>query len=201
MEIFKMKRLFDILCVLGGLPILSPIFIVIAVLIKIDSKGPVYFRQERVGMNGVLFRIFKFRTMVVDAEKLGLKITVGGDARITNVGFFLRKYKLDELPQLFNVLFGEMSLVGPRPEVSEYVAYYSEDERKIIQSVRPGITDLASLEFRDENEMLRDAVNPKDVYIHEILPKKIAYYIEYVTRQNLMLDIKIILRTLAAIVR
>ena len=196
-----MKRLFDILCVLGGLLILSPIFIVIAVLIKIDSKGPVYFRQERVGMNGVLFRIFKFRTMVVDAEKLGLKITVGGDARITNVGFFLRKYKLDELPQLFNVLFGEMSLVGPRPEVSEYVAYYSEDERKIIQSVRPGITDLASLEFRDENEMLRDAVNPKDVYIHEILPKKIAYYIEYVTRQNLLLDIKIILRTLAAIVR
>ena len=134
MGIHRMKRLFDILCVLGGLFILSPIFIVIAVLIKIDSKGPVYFRQERVGMNGVLFRIFKFRTMVVDAEKLGLKITVGGDARITNVGFFLRKYKLDELPQLFNVLFGEMSLVGPRPEVSEYVACYSEDERKIIQS-------------------------------------------------------------------
>ena len=143
--------------------------------------------------------MFKFRTMVPDAEKHGIKITVGGDPRITRTGHFLRKYKLDELPQLFNVLFDEMSLVGPRPEVSEYVDLYPTEVRKKVLSVKPGITDLASLEYKDENELLKGAENPREVYIHEIMPRKLDYYMQYVDKHTLWFDFKIILRTIAAI--
>lgn len=139
--------------------------------------------------------------MVPDAEKHGLKITVGGDPRITGSGRFLRKYKLDELPQLFNVLFGEMSLVGPRPEVREFVDLYPPDVRKKVLSVKPGITDLASLEYKDENDLLKDAENPREVYIQEIMPRKLDYYVQYVDQHTLWLDFKIILRTIVAVVR
>ncbi len=173
----------------------------IAIWIKVDSPGPVFFRQVRVGQRGKEFRVFKFRTMVPDAEKLGLKITVGGDPRITRTGHFLRKYKLDELPQLFNVLFGEMSLVGPRPEVPEYVELYPAEIREKVLSVKPGITDLASLEYKDENDLLKDAENPREIYIHEIMPRKLEYYVQYVDQRTLWFDFNIILRTIVAVVR
>ncbi len=194
------KRLFDLFWVIPGLLLLSPVLVTIALWIKSDSSGPVFFRQVRVGQWGEEFKVFKFRTMVPDAEKLGLKITVGGDPRITRFGYFLRKYKLDELPQLFNVLFGEMSLVGPRPEVPEYVDLYPADVRDKVLSVKPGITDLASLEYKDENELLKDAKNPREVYIHEIMPRKLDYYMQYVDQRCLWFDFTIILRTIAAIV-
>jgi lipopolysaccharide/colanic/teichoic acid biosynthesis glycosyltransferase len=194
------KRLFDLFWVTFGLLILSPIFVLIAVWIKLDSRGPIFFRQERVGQKGKIFKVLKFRTMVPDAEKLGLKITVGGDSRITRSGHLLRKYKLDELPQLFNVLLGEMSLVGPRPEVPEYVELYPADVREIVLSVKPGITDLASLEYKDENDLLKDVENPREVYIQNILPRKLDYYVRYVEQRSLWFDFNIILRTIAAIV-
>jgi lipopolysaccharide/colanic/teichoic acid biosynthesis glycosyltransferase len=194
------KRLFDLFWVIPGLLVLSPFLLLIALWIKLDSPGPVFFRQVRVGQHRKEFKVFKFRTMVPDAEKLGLKITVGGDPRITRFGHFLRKYKLDELPQLLNVLFGEMSLVGPRPEVSEYVDLYPENIRDKVLSVKPGITDLASLEYKDENDLLRDAENPREVYIHEIMPRKLEYYQQYVDENTLWFDFTIILRTIAAIV-
>jgi lipopolysaccharide/colanic/teichoic acid biosynthesis glycosyltransferase len=194
------KRLFDLFWVTFGLLILSPIFVLIAVWIKLDSRGPIFFRQERVGQKGKIFKVLKFRTMVPDAEKLGLKITVGGDSRITRSGHLLRKYKLDELPQLFNVLLGEMSLVGPRPEVPEYVELYPADVREIVLSLKPGITDLASLEYKDENDLLKDVENPREVYIQNILPRKLDYYVRYVEQRSLWFDFNIILRTIAAIV-
>jgi lipopolysaccharide/colanic/teichoic acid biosynthesis glycosyltransferase len=155
-----LKRLFDFLSVTIGLIFLSPLFFLIALAIKWDSKGEVLFKQIRVGQYGKLFHVLKFRTMVTDAEKKGAKITTGGDPRITRIGTFLRKYKLDELPQLINVLKGEMSLVGPRPEVPEYVEFYPENLKQIIFTVPPGITDRASIEYRDENEILANSDDP-----------------------------------------
>ena len=193
------KRLFDLFWVIPGLLFLSPLLVVIAIWIKVDSPGPVFFRQIRVGLGGREFKVLKFRTMVPDAEKMGLKITVGGDPRITRSGDFLRKYKLDELAQLFNVLSGKMSLVGPRPEVPEYVALYPADVREKILSVKPGITDLASLEYKDENELLKDADNPHEVYVQEIMPRKLDYYVQYVEQRTLWFDFIIILRTIVAI--
>ena len=194
------KRLFDLFWVIPGLLLLSPILLLVAIWIKTDSAGPVFFRQVRVGKGGEEFRVFKFRTMVPDAESRGLKITVGGDPRITEPGRFLRKYKLDELPQLFNVLFGEMSLVGPRPEVPEYVELYPAAVREKVLSVKPGITDLASLEYKDENDLLRGAENPREVYIHEIMPRKLDYYVQHVDQRTMWFDFIIILRTIAAVV-
>ena len=194
------KRLFDLFLVIPGLLILSPLLVLIAFWIKCDSYGPIFFRQVRVGLNGKHFKIIKFRTMVPEAEHLGLKITVGGDPRITRLGHFLRKYKFDELPQLFNVLMGEMSLVGPRPEVPEYVELYPAEVRKKVLSVKPGITDLASLEYKDENDLLKNAENPREVYIHEIMPHKLTYYLQYVEKHNIMSDLVIIIRTFARIV-
>ncbi len=199
-DAYMTKRIFDLFWVIPGLLLLSPILLLTALWIKIDSPGPVFFKQVRVGKNRKEFKVFKFRTMVPDAEKLGLKITVGGDARITRSGHFLRKYKLDELPQLFNVLFGDMSLVGPRPEVPEYVDLYPDDVRDKVLSVQPGITDLASLEYKDENELLKDAVNPRETYIHEIMPRKLDYYMQYVDQRTLWFDFNIILRTIIAII-
>jgi lipopolysaccharide/colanic/teichoic acid biosynthesis glycosyltransferase len=195
------KRIFDFASSLFGLLILLLPLTLIALLIKADSAGPVFFRQVRVGLKGKQFRIYKFRTMRSDAEKMGLQITVGRDPRITRIGTFLRKYKVDELPQLINVLLGEMSLVGPRPEVPRYVECYSESERRLVLSVRPGITDLASIEFRNENALLEGVDNPDEVYRTRILPSKMRFYLRYVETQSLWLDFKILIRTLVAISR
>lgn len=188
------KRLFDVVLSFFGLLIISPFFAVIAVLIKLDSAGPVFFRQERVGRFGTPFRIHKFRTMLVDSEKSG-RLTVGSDSRITRLGYFLRKTKIDELPQLFDVFFGRMSLVGPRPEVKEFIDCYPYDVREKILSLRPGITDMASIEMVDENELLAQFKDPRQAYIDTILPIKQAYYLEYVNNQSLFLDLKLIFLT------
>lgn len=195
------KVIFDFISALLGVIFLAPVLLLIAILIKLSSKGPVLFIQNRVGKNGKMIGVYKFRTMIVDAEKLGLKITVDNDPRVTSVGNKLRKFKLDELPQLFNVLNGSMSLVGPRPEVIEYMDKYPCDIRKKILSVRPGITDLASIEFRDENKILAGVENPSKTYIEEILPIKQNYYLDYVENQSLFLDIQIIFKTIVAIVK
>ncbi len=189
-----MKRLFDFSVSLIAVLILFPLFLLIALLIRIDSTGPVLFLQERVGKNKQPFLIYKFRTMYPDAAKKGL-LTVGGrDPRITRFGYFIRKYKLDELPQLFNVLSGKMSLVGPRPEVSKYVALYNQEQLKVLQ-VKPGITDFASIEFVHENELLGKASDPEATYIHEIMPAKLQLNIKYIEEQDFLTDLKIIFRT------
>lgn len=193
------KRIFDLFASACGLVLLSPLFVLIAILIKSDSKGEVFFRQERVGMKGRLFRIHKFRTMSVEAERKGLQITVGSDRRITRVGAVIRKYKMDELPQLIDVLLGDMSLVGPRPEVPKYIACYPERIRDKVLSVRPGITDWASIRFKDENKILGEASDPEAAYIKEVLPIKQAYYVEYVESRSFFGDIFIIFSTIAAI--
>jgi lipopolysaccharide/colanic/teichoic acid biosynthesis glycosyltransferase len=195
------KRLFDLFFSLTGLLLLAPLFAVAAVWIKLDSSGPVFFRQVRVGRFEKLFRIFKFRTMCVDAEAKGRQITVGEDPRITRSGRFLRRYKLDELPQLLNVVKGEMSLVGPRPEVPRYVEFYPEILRAIILSVPPGITDFASIEYKDENAILGQAEDPDRVYITEVMPVKLNYCERYVEEQSLWIDAKLIIKTFKALVR
>lgn len=189
------KRVLDLLLSVTGLIILSPLFLLISLWIKFDSKGPVFYRQVRVGKNMEPFEIFKFRTMFHDPHGKGLQLTTSDDKRITGSGRFLRKTKLDELPQLINVLTGKMSLVGPRPEVPKYVGYYPEEVRKIVLSVPPGITDRASLEFKNENEMLHLSKDPEKTYIDEILPVKLEYYVEYVENRTLFGDIKIIIDT------
>ncbi len=192
------KRFFDIVVSLLGILVTSPILLVVALLIKLTSKGPVFYKQERIGKNEKPFRILKFRTMVANADAQGLKITVGGDKRITGVGNFLRKSKLDELPQLFNVLFGQMSLVGPRPEVAEYVNLYTEEQRKVL-SVRPGITDYASVCFRNENEILAQAEDPQKEYIEHIMPLKLRYNQKYIEEMGVFTDLKLIFLTVYVI--
>ena len=195
-----MIRFFDFILSLVGLVVLAPIFIVLAIWIKIDSKGSVFYKQVRVGQNGIDFGLFKFRSMVVDADKKGL-ITVGGrDPRITRSGYFIRKYKLDELPQLINVLLGDMSLVGPRPEVRKYVELYTDEQQKVL-SVKPGITDYASIEYMDENEILGKSSDPEKTYIEEIMPEKIKYNMKYIQNKNVSEYFKIIFLTLLKIVR
>ena len=195
-----MIRFFDFILSLVGLVVLAPIFIVLAIWIKIDSKGPVFYKQVRVGQNSIDFGLFKFRSMVVDADKKGL-ITVGGrDPRITSSGYFIRKYKLDELPQLINVLVGDMSLVGPRPEVRKYVDLYTDEQQKVL-SVKPGITDYASIEYMDENEILGKSSDPEKTYIEEIMPEKIKYNMKYISNKSLFEYFKIILLTVLKIVR
>ena len=195
-----MIRFFDFILSLVGLVVLAPIFIVLAIWIKIDSTGPVFYKQVRVGQNGIDFGLFKFRSMVVDADKKGL-ITVGGrDPRITRSGYFIRKYKLDELPQLINVLLGDMSLVGPRPEVRKYVDLYTDEQQKVL-SVKPGITDYASIEYMDENEILGKSSDPEKTYIEEIMPEKIKYNMKYIQNKNVSEYFKIIFLTLLKIVR
>lgn len=196
----KVIRFFDFVLSLVGLVILAPIFIVLAAWIKIDSVGPVFYKQIRVGQNGKDFGLFKFRSMVVDADKKGL-ITVGGrDPRITRSGYFIRKYKLDELPQLINVLVGDMSLVGPRPEVRKYVELYDDDQNKVL-SVKPGITDYASIEYMDENEILGKSTDPEKTYIEEIMPEKIKYNMKYIKNRSLIEYFKIIFLTILKIIR
>lgn len=192
------KRIFDIIFSSIGLILLSPILFIIAILIVIDSNGPVLFKQSRVGQYNRDFKIFKFRTMHMDSDKMGL-LTVGDkDPRVTKMGYFLRKYKFDELPQLINVLQGTMSFVGPRPEVRKYVDFYSKDDLQILNT-KPGITDLASIEYRNEAELIKKASNPEKVYIEEIMPAKLKLNKLYISNYNLFTDVKIILKTFASI--
>lgn len=195
-----MKRLFDILASGFGPMCLSPLFAVLAVWIKCDSPGPVFYRQVRVGRGNKDFRIFKFRSMRVGSDKKGL-ITVGGhDPRVTRSGYYIRKYKLDEFPQLINVFIGDMSLVGPRPEVRKYVDMYTPDQLRVLD-VRPGITSLASLRYRNENELLAQAEDPDRCYVEKVMPDKLAIDLEYVPKANLLTDIKLIFATIASIIK
>ena len=194
------KRLFDIFFSLFGLAVLLPILLVIAILIKIESKGSVFYRQTRVGKNNQDFKIFKFRTMLIGSDKKGLLTLGDNDSRVTKVGYLLRKYKLDEMPQLINVLQGSMSFVGPRPEVRKYVNYYSLEDLEILQ-VKPGITDYASIAFRDEAELLKDTNNPEKLYIEDIMPQKIALNKKYIVNPSVFIDIKIILKTFLSILK
>lgn len=194
-----LKRIFDITLSLFGLVILLPFILIIAILIKIDSKGPVFFKQIRVTKNGKEFKIFKYRTMRVGSDKYS-QITVGKDGRITKIGSFLRKYKLDEIPQLINVLIGDMSLVGPRPEVPKYVALYTDEQKEILK-VRAGITDYASIEFSDENDLLASEEDPEKAYIEKIMPKKIELNKKYLSEISILTDIKIILLTIKKILK
>lgn len=189
-----MKRLFDILASGLGLIVLSPLFAVLAVWIKWDSEGPVFYRQVRVGKGNRDFYLYKFRSMRPDSDKLGL-ITVGGrDPRVTRSGYYIRKYKLDEFPQLINVFKGDMSLVGPRPEVRKYVDMYSPEQMRVL-SVRPGITSLASIRYRNENDILAQAEDPERCYIEQVMPDKLAIDLEYIPKANLWTDIKLIFST------
>jgi len=193
-----MKRLFDIVFCLCGLTILAPVFIIIAIIIKLSSKGPVFYIQKRVGQYNIDFSLLKFRTMAIGADKSGL-LTVGSkDSRITSVGYFLRKYKLDELPQLINVLLGNMSLVGPRPEVRKYVDLYNQEQAEIL-NVKPGITDYASIEYFEENDLLAKSDNPEQTYIEKILPSKISLNKKYISKSGIMIDVKILYLTLKKI--
>jgi lipopolysaccharide/colanic/teichoic acid biosynthesis glycosyltransferase len=189
------KRLFDVVVSAIALLLLLPLLVVIAIWIKTDSSGPVVFRQTRVGRDGREFRIHKFRTMHVDAPKCGPGVTVGQDPRVTRAGRFLRRYRLDELLQLIDVLIGKMSLVGPRPELPKFIAAYPEDVRRRVLSVRPGITDWASIYFTEESELLANASDPERVYVDEILPIKQRYYLEYVAKRSFLGDLAIILAT------
>jgi lipopolysaccharide/colanic/teichoic acid biosynthesis glycosyltransferase len=196
-----MKRSLDVLLAAMGLALLAPIWLAIAVWIKLDSPGPVLFRQERVGRHARVFRIRKFRTMAVDAPARGPSITASTDPRITRAGQFLRRYKLDELPQLIDVLAGNMSIVGPRPEVPQYVALYPAATRDLVLSIRPGITDDAAILFRDESQLLAAADDPQTAYVRIILPRKLALYEQYVRTRSLAGDFAIIWRTLVRIAR
>lgn len=193
-----LKRSFDIFFSFFGLILLSPLFLIIAVLVKAESKGPVIYRQTRVGKNDLDFEVLKFRSMRPGSESKGL-LTVGGkDSRITKTGYFIRKYKLDELPQLINVLKGEMSIVGPRPEVRKYVLLYDENQKQVL-NVKPGITDIASIKYKNENELLESSDNPEEFYIKEIMPNKIKMNLDYLSDRSFFKDIKVILNTLKAV--
>jgi lipopolysaccharide/colanic/teichoic acid biosynthesis glycosyltransferase len=194
-----LKRSFDFISALCGLLVLLPLFILIAIWIKLDSNGPIFFRQVRVGRFGIPFSIHKFRTMGVNSESVG-RLTVGNDSRVTRSGQFLRKAKIDELPQLIDVLIGKMSLVGPRPEVQEFIDCYPDEIKKEVLSVRPGITDLASIEMVDENEILSSYSDHRQAYIDIILPIKQKYYVAYVRGNSIGFDIYIIFKTIFKII-
>lgn len=192
------KRLFDILASLIGIIILSPALIVIALLVVIDSRGGIFYKQIRVGKGEKDFKLFKFRTMYSNSDKKGL-LTVGmKDNRITKIGYYLRKYKVDELPQLLNVLLGDMSIVGPRPEVPKYVAMYNAEQKKVL-NVKPGITDYASIEYANENEILAKALNPEEEYINVIMPAKLKLNLKYINEMGLSTDLGIIFKTIGKI--
>ena len=193
------KRAFDLVCAGLGLVLLAPLLLGIALWIKLDSRGPVFFRQQRVGRRGVPFRIHKFRTMVADAPALGAPITVGADPRVTRAGRLLRRAKLDELPQLLDVLAGTMSLVGPRPELPRYVAMYPAELRDKVLSVRPGITDPASIEYRDEGALLARAADPERAYVEQVMPAKLRCAVQYVEQMSMRGDLRLIGATLRAL--
>ena len=193
------KRIFDIVLSLIGITVLLPFFFLFAVLIILNSGFPIFYLQKRVGKNGIDFSLLKFRTMKKDSDKKGL-LTIGeNDSRITTIGRFLRKYKIDELPQLFNVLMGDMSLVGPRPEVRKYVDMYSAEQKKVL-SVKPGITDYASIEYANENEILSKSENPEQLYINEVMPAKLKLNLKYIAEKSFVTDLEIIFKTIGKIV-
>ena len=195
-----MKRVFDIVASGFGLLVMSPVFFILAIWIKLDSKGPVFYRQVRVGRKNRDFRIFKFRSMRVGADKMGL-ITVGGhDPRVTRSGYFIRKYKLDEFPQLINVFIGDMSLVGPRPEVRKYVDLYTSEQMQVLD-VRPGVTSLASIRYRNENELLEKAEDPDQYYINVVMQDKLAIDLEYIRNVSFGYDIRLVFHTFWEIIR
>lgn len=194
-----MKRLFDLVASGLGLIVLSPLFLILAIWIKLDSKGPVFYRQVRVGRHNKDFRIFKFRSMRIGSDK-GSLVTIGGhDPRITRSGYFIRKFKFDELPQLINVFIGDMSLVGPRPEVRHYVDYWTPEQMHVLD-VRPGITDPASIKFRNENELMGQAEDPEKYYIEVIMQEKIKLYLEYVEKHSFWYDLGLIFKTFWVII-
>lgn len=194
-----LKRTFDVVASGLGLIVLSPLFVVLAIWIKADSRGPVFYRQVRVGRHNRDFRLYKFRSMRPDSDKKGL-ITVGGhDPRVTRSGYYIRKYKLDELPQLINVFLGDMSLVGPRPEVRKYVDMYTPEQMRVLD-VRPGITSLASIRYRNENDILAKASDPDRAYVTQVMPDKIAIDLEYVPKASLLTDIRLIFMTFKEII-
>ena len=194
------KRCFDVISSLIGIILLFPVLLILWICIQLESSGGGFYRQVRVGKDGVDFRLWKFRTMQTGADKKGL-LTIGGrDSRVTRIGYYLRKYKLDELPQLINVLVGDMSIVGPRPEVRKYVNLYTSDQLKVL-SVKPGITDYASIEYSNENELLAQSDNPEKTYIEEVLPAKLDLNIKYIHTMNMGTDIQIIFRTIIKIWR
>lgn len=193
-----MKRLFDIVFSFVGIVILSPVLVIISLVVALSSKGGAFYKQKRVGKGNKDFTLYKFRSMRVDSDKQSL-ITIGNkDSRVTPIGYYLRKYKIDELPQLFNVLKGDMSFVGPRPEVRYYVDMYTDKQKQVL-NVRPGITDPASITFRNENELLAQQPNPKQYYITSIMPEKLRINLEYINNRSFFKDIKIILQTIKAI--
>lgn len=194
------KRAFDIIFSISGILILSPFLVIISIIILLTSKGGAFYRQIRIGKNGKEFKLVKFRTMRKEADKSG-SLTVGmRDNRITGVGYYLRKYKLDELPQLFNVLAGNMSFVGPRPEVPKYVALYNDEQKKVLK-VKPGITDYASIVYSEENELLASAENPEELYIKRVMPAKLKLNMRYINEMSLATDVKVILKTIGKIFR
>lgn len=194
------KRIFDVVSSIIGLVTLTPLFLILSLIIKLDSNGPVFFRQYRVGKNGRQFKILKFRTMVINSESLGLRITKDADNRITKIGKLLRKYKLDELPQMINIFKGDMSFVGPRPELPEYVKEYNCKQLRVLD-VRPGLTDYASIKFRNEGDILGKADNIEDIYIRILLPEKIRLNLEYIENRSLFIDLNLILSTLHHVFR
>lgn len=195
-----LKRIFDITSSLVALTIGFPFFIIISVLIALDGKGGIFFTQQRVGKDNQDFRLFKFRTMRPDSEKSG-QITVGGrDPRITKIGYILRKFKLDELPQLINIMIGDMSIIGPRPEVRKYVELYSKEQLRVL-SLRPGLSDYASIEYINENELLGKSANPEKTYIEEIMPAKLQLNLKYIEQQSFGTDIQLIIKTIGKILK
>jgi lipopolysaccharide/colanic/teichoic acid biosynthesis glycosyltransferase len=195
-----LKRTIDIIGALVGFVLLSPVFAAVAVIIRLDSRGPVFFRQERIGHGGRPFVIFKFRSMRIGAARMGAALTVHEDKRVTRFGAFLRRSKLDELPQLINVLAGDMSLVGPRPEVPEFIKYYAPEQRAIILSTKPGMTDYAAIRFRDESALLDSGRDPVEVYRYEIMPIKFVYYERYSRQISVLNDLRIIFATVSLLV-
>jgi len=193
-----LKRIFDITMSLLGLLILSPFLLLLALTIVIESKGGVFYKQTRVGKNNIDFKLYKFRSMTIGSDKKGL-LTVGNDARITKVGYYIRKYKLDEFAQLINVLIGNMSLVGPRPEVRKYVEMYNQEQLKVL-NVKPGITDYASIEYFDENQILGESKNPEETYIKDVMPHKLELNKKYIKNPSFSHDIKLIFKTLKIII-
>ena len=189
----------DIFFSLIGLIVLFPLFLVISLIITLDSKGGVFYKQTRVGKDGKDFKLFKFRSMAVGSDKKGLLTVGGNDSRITKPGYFIRKYKIDELPQLINVFIGDMSLVGPRPEVRKYVDLYNQEQQKVL-SVQPGITDYASIAYINENEVLGNSENPEKTYIEEVMPSKLKLNLKYIEEKSVVTDIKIIFKTIAKII-
>ena len=194
------KRLFDLVCALPGLIVLAPLFLVIGLLIKLDSPGPVFYRGERIGKDGIPFKMFKFRTMVVNADQMGSALTHSGDPRVTQVGRALRHWKIDELPQVINILRGDMSVVGPRPESPRYVEHYTPEQRQVL-SVRPGVTGLTQVKFRNEETLLQSCADLEVDYVETIMPQKLALDLEYIAHRSLLLDVELILETLLCLFR